>query len=205
MWKVNLFYANHSPRSRCGWDFETLSRDSLDALPCLKHLIIPGAMASQILPSSLKGLTVHRVNGMTPRINFATSKDLPNLQNLEVSFLEDTHENNDPPIVDQSSLPKLEKIIMRSGCYDRDANGGDINSFIIGPTDAVHTLILKGPGHTFTFQGENGRAGLRMLIEPLKNLRRLVLWDVKCGDNLYGVSLPILETFEVQWCTFGLL
>jgi hypothetical protein len=95
-------------------------------------------------------------------------------------------------------------MILSSGRDDRDCNGGSINPFVVGCTDSVHTLIVKGCGQHIAFEGDNGRAGLRMLIEPLGNLRRLVLWRLKCNETLSEVSLPSLETLEVQWCTLGL-
>lgn len=94
--------------------------------------------------------------------------------------------------------------MLSSSRNDRDRNGGSINPFIVGRTNSVHTLIVKGCGYDITIEGDNGRAGLRMLIQPFENLRRLVLWQLKCNETLSEVSLPSLETLEVQWCNLGL-
>lgn len=156
-------------------------------------------IASQTLPPSLEEIVVHRVES-----NFATIKDLPNLRSLEINFFEDSHKNNNQPILDLSSLPNLQKMTLSSGGNYRDLNGGSINPFIGGYTNSVHTLIVKGCGQDLAFEGDNGITGLRKLIQPFKNIRRLVLSELKCNDTLSGLSLPLLETLEVQWCTLGL-
>ena len=161
--------------------------------------MIPGVIAGQILPSSLEVLVVYRVDEQMPESDFATIKDMSNLQSLEINFCEDTHQNNNQPIIDLSSLPNLQKMTFSSGRNDRDRNCGSINPFIIGHTNSVQTLIVKGYGpQEIAFEGDYGRAGLQMLIQPFKDIQHLVLSELRCNETLNEVSLPSLETLEIQ-------
>jgi WD40 repeat protein len=88
-------------------------------------------------------------------------------------------------------------MILSSGGKHRDLNGGSINPFISGHTNSVYTLIVKGCGEHLAFEGDNGMTRLRKFIQPFKNIRRLILLELKCNDTLSGLSLSLLETLEV--------
>jgi hypothetical protein len=159
------------------------------------------------LPSQLEELVVYRKDYEGAESNFTTIKKLPKLRTLEINFDEHTYQNDGEAIADLSSLPQLQTVTLGSGSIDFDRNSGSINPFFCGHTDTVHTLIVEGggQGQNTSFKGDDGRNGLQTLFGPFQNIRRLVLWDLKCSDTLERVKLPQLETLETQWCSYGLI